>query len=252
MKINFIGGPNQGKTWLMKVAQTGNVPGGRLNRTSAAEENVKVYLIPENGEIDANANTGGGGSNAVVMHTWNIPGQNWRLYENSPSFFRSSEAAVVIIACAEFEEEEDDGGYMPITAAKALINASRKFASNAPIFLCLSKCDQLRGYNKGKTVLNPVDTKVKNENGKIFQKAEQFVKDHKLQRTIVCTSAVDKNGISKLFSEIYNAICLAREKSLRAKSESASPEPVRNTNPLKLNMAHEEKKQTGGCPCKSG
>lgn len=263
IKIVFLGAMNQGKTWLMKVAETGSVPTGRgrvaSTKLSAAEENIRVYLLPEKGELDsaaareAEASTGakGAGGGAVVFILWNIPGQNWRAYESNPSFFRSADPAVVIVdatalAMGDDELAETYQDVTPLAVGNSMVRAARRHVPDITVLLVLTKCDLLPGYQKGRTVLNPPDPKFKNENKGVFAKAEQFVKDNNLYPNIICTSAADKNGIAKLFSEMYNE--LKRKEHDANKTPSQSPVRDRDRVDLKIVRKEEDQKKDKGCP----
>ena len=253
MKVLFLGAGFQGKTWLMKVAQTGEVP-TVANRTSAAEENIRVYLLPAEGKLDA-APQYSGAKNAVICHVWNIPGQNWKSYEANSGFFRLADAGILIVEAQFFDAPDDELGaaagsaLSPVSIAASLGAAARRHVPGIPLFLCLTKCDQLRGYSRGRSQLNPADAKIRTENARLFANAEKFVADHKLMPVIISTSAADKNGMSSLFSIAYDE----HQRRLAERSAPASPdkqEPAHRR--VDLVLPHEDVKRTGNTCCMSG
>lgn len=269
-KIVLCGPPFSGKTSLLRTSVGAAMP--THQRASVQEENVKVYLL-DSGDITDQAGSAGRG---VVFHTWSLPGQQaaapmaTNIYMHNSSFYRHAAAAVVTLDCLSFDEsaealESNSAGgnsFNPISVGANLAAAARRNVPNISVFLCLTKCDLLKGYNKGKTGLNPVDPRVRGENARIFANAEKFISDNDLRTTLVCTSALDRNGISKLYSAIYEDQLEKKRKQEAAEAAAAgggkgdgsggAQQSTKPNAPVRLVLADQANEPSTRCACKSG
>jgi hypothetical protein len=225
-KVCLIGPPLQGKTSILRASVGAAMP--QTQRASVQEENVKVYLL-DSGDITDQAGSAGQG---VVFHTWSLPGQQaaapvaTNIYMHNASFYRHAIAAVITLDCTTFDESIEDleaaasnGGFNPLAVGANLAAAARRTTPEASVFLCLTKCDLLKGYSKGKTALNPIDPKVRSDNARIFANAQKFINENQLHPTLISTSALDRSGISNMYSIIYQAVL---EKQRRREAEAAA------------------------------